>query len=157
MPPKLVEVSPFSVTGIGVRTINSGESNPADAKIPGLWGRFFGDGVAGKVTNQIPGSQLFGVYSDYESDASGFYSVTAGVAASGSPLPEFLTVDVKGGNYLVFENRGTMPQAVIDTWGAIWAYFDTNKEFTRSFLTDFEEYRGADEVAIHIGVRVMNA
>ncbi|GLH75092.1 hypothetical protein GETHLI_35950 [Geothrix limicola] len=46
-----------------------------------------------------------------------------------------------------------MPQAVIDTWGIIWAYFENNTEFIRSYTTDFEEYRGPDQIAIHIGVR----
>ncbi len=153
MSPKLIKVSPFSVTGIVTRTINADEFNPETAKLGALWGSFFGNGVAEKVENRMPDSSIFGVYSEYESDATGFYSVTAGVTTRGHHSPEFTTVDVQGGDYLVFEHRGAMLQAVIDTWARIWAYFESNDEFSRSFLTDFEEYRGADEIAIHIGVR----
>ncbi|WP_285578171.1 GyrI-like domain-containing protein [Geothrix limicola] len=153
MSPKLTNVSPFSVTGISVRTINRDEFNPTTAKLPNLWARFYGNGVTGQVPNQAPGSSVFGVYSDYESDATGFYSVTAGMATSGPTSSEFTTVSIEEGRYLVFENRGPMPQAVIDTWGIIWAYFENNTEFIRSYTTDFEEYRGPDQIAIHIGVR----
>ncbi len=155
MEPKRITISSFSVAGVGVRTINSDEFNPSSAKLPSLWQRFFRDGVLTKVPNQIPNSPVFGVYSHYESEASGFYAVTAGVAISG-PRPsscEFTTVDVKEGEYLVFEAKGTMPQAVIDAWMRVWVFFEKNEKIIRSFTTDFEEYRGADKVAIHIGIK----
>ncbi len=153
MEPKLVTISPFSVTGVRVRTVNSDEFNPSKAKLPSLWQQFFGEGVSGRVPNPVPNSPVFGVYSDYESDESGFYSVTAGVAISDLQPSEFVTVDVKGGEYLVFEAKGAMPQAAIEAWMRVWAFFKKNEGLNRSFTTDFEEYRGSDEVAIHIGVR----
>lgn len=153
MSPKEVTVSAFSVTGLTVRTINRDESNPTTAKLPALWGKFFENGVAAKVSNQVPNSPVFGVYSEYESDENGFYSVTAGIATSGPASSDFTTVDVQGGKYLVFKNKGAMPQAVIETWGQIWNFFESNTEFIRLFNSDFEEYLGPDEVAIYIGVR----
>ncbi|TPG73905.1 AraC family transcriptional regulator [Pseudomonas arsenicoxydans] len=55
---------------------------------------------------------MVGVYSAYESDASGAYEVTAGVSVS-TPNPEFENVEIQAGKYLVFEARGPMPSAVI--------------------------------------------
>lgn len=153
MQPTLANISSFSVTGIAVRTRNSDEFNPATAKLPALWGSFFQNGVATRVLNAQADSPVFGVYSGYESDASGSYTVTAGVAAPASDASEYASIDIEAGKYLVFENKGPMPQAVIDTWGHIWAFFEENTEFNRSFSTDFEEYRGPDEIAVHIGVR----
>jgi len=155
MEPKRITISSFSVAGIGVRTINSDELNPSSAKLPSLWQRFFRDGVLTRVPNQIPNSPVFGVYSHYESEASGFYTVTAGMAISGPPPSpsEFTTVDIKEGEYLVFEAKGPMPQAVIGAWMRVWTFFEKNEKIIRRFATDFEEYRSADEVAIHIGIK----
>jgi len=46
-----------------------------------------------------------------------------------------------------------MPQVVIDTWGAIWQFFQGHPWIQRSYATDFEAYQGPDEVAIHIGIK----
>lgn len=153
MLPKLVSLSHFSVSGIAARTINSDEFDPTRAKLPALWGEFFANDVAGKMSNKVPDSPVYGVYSAYESDASGHYTVTAGVATSGTVDGEPACVDVVAGRYLVFERRGAMPKAVIDAWIAVWSFFENNHEYVRSYVSDFEEYGGPDEVAIHIGVK----
>ncbi len=36
MEPKLIEIQPFTVSGISVRTLNSDEAQPLKAKLPGL-------------------------------------------------------------------------------------------------------------------------
>ncbi len=38
MEPKLIEIQPFTVSGISARTLNSDEAQPSKAKLPGLWG-----------------------------------------------------------------------------------------------------------------------
>ncbi len=156
MPHQLLTIAPFTVTGIAVRTINADEFTTDQAKLPALWGRFFSEGVVTKVENRLPDSPVYGVYSDYESDATGYYSVTAGVASSGPDVAEFTSIDVHGGQYLVFKNQGPMPQAVIGAWNQVWAFFEPgnaqNEGYGRRFDTDFEQYQGDDEVAIYIGI-----
>jgi hypothetical protein len=47
-----------------------------------------------------------------------------------------------------------MPQAVIDAWVQVWQHFgQPRKDVERVYATDFEQYVGADEVAVHIGIR----
>jgi predicted transcriptional regulator YdeE len=161
MNPELAHIAAFTVRGIRVRTIHRDEADPKRAKLPGLWGRFFAEGIAGKIPRRSPGSPIYGVYSSYESDATGHYDLTAGVsvdAAKGTAAPGphepagLVAVGVPAGEYLVFAAKGPMPRIVIDTWGAIHAYFAAEKRFTRKYTTDFELYRGPDEVAIHIAV-----
>jgi predicted transcriptional regulator YdeE len=63
-------------------------------------------------------------------------------------------VDVPEQDYLGFSGRGTMPDAIIQTWRNIWDYFQGETPFERSYISDFEEYRAAgSEVDIFIGVR----
>jgi predicted transcriptional regulator YdeE len=153
MAPKLEKITPFTVRGIRARTINRDEGSPKTAKIPGLWGRFHSEHIADTVPGRVPDATLYGVYSSYESDASGAYDLTLGVCVSALPQsPEFEAVEIEAGDYLVFEGKGPMPRVVIDTWSAIWKHFESEKRFKRKYTTDFEVYRGADEVAIHIAV-----
>jgi hypothetical protein len=42
---------------------------------------------------------------------------------------------------------------VIDAWKEVWDYFSQASEVRRAYTTDFEVYKGMDEVAIHISVR----
>ena len=151
--PKLTPIESFMVAGLSVRTINSDEFNPETAKLACLWQQFFSANIAEKIPNPIPGAPIYGIYSDYDSDASGCYTVTAGVSTNYPlPMPEFSTVAIQTSDYLVFHGKGTMPQTVIETWKRVWAYFESKTEYQRNFITDFEAYNCSDEVAIHIGV-----
>jgi predicted transcriptional regulator YdeE len=179
MKPELAHIAAFTVRGMHVRTINRDETDPKTAKLAGLWGRFFSEGIADKIPQRLPGSPIYGVYSSYESDAAGHYDLTAGVSvvltarnsvvrtasgtvdstADGSASTRgepagLVAVDVPAGEYLVFSAKGSMPGIVIDTWGAIHAYFAAEQRFVRKYTTDFEAYPGPDEVAIHIAVEV---
>lgn len=151
MQPMLVSVQPFVVSGLAVRTVNRDEADPSRAKLPGLWGQFYGQHLSDKISNRTVNSLVYGVYSDYESDASGPYTVTAGVSVS-VPAPDYSSAPVRAGQYLVFESRGAMPQAVVDGWSAVWQYFEQPRKWRRLFVTDYEEYREPDRVAIFISV-----
>ena len=148
MSPEIKQFLPFTVQGFKVRTTNATEQTP-QAKIGALWQRYF----------SLPGasvSGVYGVYSGYESDWTGAFDVTAGAeAASGNvPKADHVTVQIEGGKYLVFPAKGTMPQAVFDAWGRVWQYFSAPRtDWQRCYATDFEQYLGADEVAVCIGVK----
>jgi predicted transcriptional regulator YdeE len=80
--------------------------------------------------------------------------VTAGAVSSAVKPANTQTVQIQAGQYLVFRGKGAMPQAVIDAWMQIWQHFgQPRKDVERVYATDFEQYMGADEVAVHIGVR----
>jgi predicted transcriptional regulator YdeE len=79
----------------------------------------------------------------------GAFDVTAGVATSKPESP----LALQAGDYLVFSATGPMPQTVLQTWGQVWQYFQTNTGVQRSYATDFEAYLGTDKVEIHIGVK----
>lgn len=152
--PAPIRVKPFRVAGIEVRTSNDDESDPATARIGAMWDRFFSDGIMERVPDSEPDAPVYGVYADYESDVNGRYTVTAGVRVpESSNVPEGLTdVSVREGEYLVFEKRGPMPAIVIEAWMEAWRFFEENSGFRRAYATDFEEYRGPDVVAVHVGV-----
>ena len=160
-PPVAVHVPAFHIAGLSVRTRNRDETDPATARIGGLWDQFFSRSWERKLPGNARDGHIFGVYSAYESNEHGAFDVTAGVVTNpadqlddgaGSEPGAVRVVPVEAGNYLVFSGQGAMPQMVIDTWGQIWRYFADNPQVQRRFGTDFEDYSGPDQVAIHIGV-----
>ena len=140
---------PIAIAGISVRTTNAAEFNPATGKIAGVWGRFFSEGLFDKLPGKLATSPIYGVYSNYESDYMGAFDVTAGVATTQPEGP----LALQAGTYLVFSATGPMPQTVLQTWGVVWQYFQSNPAMKRSYATDYEAYLGTDTVEIHIGVQ----
>jgi predicted transcriptional regulator YdeE len=137
-----VTIESFSINGSSIRTNNSLESTPA-GKIPTLWGWFY--------TEQAkPYEHVYGVYSDYESDASGEFTATVG--AKDENLSKTV-ITIKSGTYLVFPANGPMPAAIIDAWKAVWEHFSHVQSYARSYETDFEEYSGRDLQSIYIGIK----
>ncbi len=149
--PELIKVEAFSVVGLRERTKNIDEFNPQTARLPALWERFH----TSQIATQKPNSLIYGVYSDYESDDKGFYTVTFGIEVNDSKTISYGdSVNIKKGNYLIFKNTGPMPKTIIETWQAIWHFFDTQTNISRAYETDFEVYMGQEQCAIYIGVNM---
>lgn len=142
--PAIEYVESFIVSGLGVRTQNSDEFNEKTAKLPSLWQQFHTSGLA---TN----ANIFGVYSNYDSDDNGLYTVTVGLASSPAPA-QWSSVTIQAGSYLVFQGTGPMPATVIETWRRVWEFFKTNTEYRRNFISDFEAYNSSAQVTIYIGL-----
>lgn len=64
-------IAAFSVGGLKTRTTNTAEMNPATAQLGRLWSQFFSQDVMGKTPGRTADPRNFGVYAQYESDASG--------------------------------------------------------------------------------------
>lgn len=143
--PVLKYVEGFTITGLSTRTHNANEFNEKTAKLPSLWQQFYSSDLAANAN-------IFEVYSDYESDANGLYTVTVGVTDD-SERAEFDSVKIQTSNYLIFHGVGPMPSTVVETWKQIWDYFKVENGYQRSFISDFEAYSGSDKVAIYIGIR----
>jgi predicted transcriptional regulator YdeE len=156
MKPEVISVAEMAIAGIEVRTSNSEEANAGTAKIPRLWQRFRQDGIIGRIPGVVPNACPVGVYTRYESDQAGAFTLIAGVQVqdAGVALPDGVTTAIiPSGRYLCFSAHGPMPQVVVQTWGAIWDYFAHAPEHERAYRVDFESYPAPDEVAIHISIR----
>jgi len=144
-----VQLTAKIINGLQIRTKNADEMNPDTQKIAPLWGKFFAEIMPTLGSNPPP---LYGVYSNYESDAFGEFDVLVGAELL-EESDEFKSVTVEAGNYLVFTAKGELPQAIIETWDQVWVYFeDPSIEVKRAFKTDFELYTSQTEAKIYIGV-----
>lgn len=150
----------FLVEGIHVRTSNMDESDPSMARIPGLWQRFYAEGIIERVQNRLDDS-VFAIYHDYESDQTGAYGLLLGCAvmtARGGHTGLVLT-EVPAQRYaVVTSQKGQMPGIIVDAWRWVWSAKPEELGGRRAFLADFEVYdqRSADpanaEVEIWIGL-----
>lgn len=154
MTPSLVTIESFKVAGPNVRTDLATELNPDTERLKPMWTRFLEGNVMASIPNQVDGSTVYGVYSDYQSDQNGPYTATAGLRVSTDVgnVPDLHTVVVNGGDYLVFEAEGPIPDVVGKVWREIWAYFENGADYRRRYSTDFERYANADSVAVYISV-----
>lgn len=143
--PIVKQVESFIVTGFNVRTKNGDEFNEKTAKIPSLWQQFYTSELSANAIN------IFGVYSNYDSDANGAYTVTVGVKFERTDI-KLSSVTIQAGGYLVFQATGSMPATVVETWKQVWEFFENNPKFRRKFISDFEVYRDSDKVEIYIGL-----
>jgi len=155
MTPELVTLTEMTVVGIDITTSNAAERDPAKARIPALWGRFYGEGVLGKIPGAKSPVLPVGVYTDYESDHNGQYRLLAGAVVEGMELPAdgFRRATLPAGRYLVFRGEGEMPGAVIQTWMSIWDFFSKPSGYVRAYTSDWERYREPSAVDIYIAVR----
>ena len=46
-----------------------------------------------------------------------------------------------------------MPTVVVETWKGVWEFFETNTEYRRNFISDFEVYNDSEQVTIYIGLK----
>jgi predicted transcriptional regulator YdeE len=134
----------LSVVGIAART-----SNSSAHEIGALWKRFYREGIGEQIPGRLDGS-IYSVYSEYESDFRGRYTLLIGCLVSAdAPIPEGLSRQVvKAGNYAVFEATGELPESVVSTWASIW-----ETPLDRLYVTDFERYTKEGTVTVHVGIR----
>jgi len=142
------------VAGIALRTNNASEANPAAGKIPGLWQRFRSEDWFGRLEQAGAFGPPIGVYSAYESDASGSFQILAGreVTAASHVSPPLQLVSIPAGTYLVFQSGGRLPDSVIRGWQEVWTFFDRSDAPARAYTCDIEIYPNAETVEIWVAI-----
>jgi predicted transcriptional regulator YdeE len=146
---KKISIESKTVYGLKVRTSNSSEQDPKSAKIGDLWKVFY----KRIFMNIEQPSMAYGVYTNYESDHNGDFDIVAAVE-SPRDKSDLSKLDLKSGTYLVFENEGQMPEAIIEAWQDVWSFFSNKEcEYTRAYQTDFETYTDDKSVKIYIGIK----
>ncbi|WP_424192250.1 GyrI-like domain-containing protein [Ampullimonas aquatilis] len=158
--PKLIYHPGFNALGYRVRTSNANEANPATARIPGLWQRFYEDKAPAILKANAENGHIVGVYSNYEKMYQGAYDVCAAVQMMQEQVlrPEMEVISVAAGEYLKFTEQGRLPGATIKAWQRIWEFFASNDQplaefYERAYTADFERYGEPDKVSVFVAVK----
>ena len=142
-----VSVSEFYVAGITIRTSNQNGQSQRD--IGALWARFMGEGLIQKIPGRLS-DDIYSVYTDYESDHDGAYTVVLGCKVDAPPTlpPDFTCITVRPGKYQVNTVEGDMPVSIMEAWQQIWDTA-TNRKYT----ADFEVYDAENGAKIYLAVQ----
>jgi predicted transcriptional regulator YdeE len=143
------------VIGISVRTTNANGQSGKDLEV--LWGKFWGEEVLKKIPDKAS-DDIYAVYTDYESDFRGAYTAIVGsqVTSLANIPPGFVGIEIDQARYERFVSRGRMPEAIFNTWLAIWANDDLNKR--RAYKADFtvhgKKYFNGDQAEVETFISV---
>lgn len=153
---EVVDLKEKAVVGLTTRTRNSDVD--MTSKIGSLWNDFYQKGIYAAILNKA-NEKALGIYSDYETDVNGEYSVTVGceVTNAGGISENTVIKTIPAGKYAKFIVRGHMQTAVADFWEQLWQMNFDDKNLERSYQCDFEEYQNGDmenaEIHIYISVK----
>lgn len=138
--------------GLSARTSNS--SPDMNAVIGGLWKNFFEGGIYESIPDKKSDGKSFGIYSDYESDKDGEYTITVSCEVDKADcVPEGTIVrTIPAGRYARFIVVGDMVKAVGEFWQKLWSM-----DLDRSYICDYEEYQNSDmenaEIHMYISLK----
>lgn len=154
---EIIHLEASDFCGLKIRTNNG---NPdMGVKIKKAWEDFFVQGIYATIPNKA-NEKCLGIYTNYESDATGDYDL---VVASATSKPtsievpntdyELISGKIPEGKYAKFVIQGNIQQEIYNCWNEIW-----HSDLDRSFTCDFEEYQNPGqqenaEVHLYIGLK----
>ncbi|WP_152287392.1 GyrI-like domain-containing protein [Flavicella marina] len=126
-----------TLTIVGISTRTSNAPGNAENDIPKLWHEFMENQSIKSIPNKT-NDTMYALYTDYESDHTGAYTVLLGYEVDSlDQIPEAYTVKiVPKTKYQKFTAKGDLTKdAVINAWKEIWS-----KDLKRTYTTDIEVY-----------------
>lgn len=144
-----VEVKPFDVIGISIKTTNHG--NQALKDISQLWEKFITKNIASQIPNKVDPT-VYCAYTDYEGDHNQPYGVVLGCAVSSTdevPM-EMRAIKVNGGRFKKFIAKGNLKKGIIgEEWYKIW-----QSGLDRAYQVDFEVFdeKATDPYNAEVGI-----
>jgi predicted transcriptional regulator YdeE len=142
----------FYLVGISTRTINNNGQSQND--IGALWTRFISDGLLLQIDSRVS-DDIYCVYTDYETDHSGYYTTVLGCKVSSlDDIPQgFTGITIPQGKYRVYYLAGKFPENVQSAWQEIW-----KSRVERKYTVDFDLYmanpKNFEETEVKICVSV---
>lgn len=154
--------SEIKLVGLTARTNNKNEMNPATSKIGELAGRFWGQNIAGQISDKKNPGVTLSIYTEYDSNEHGDYTYFIGeeVASFENVPPGLQQLTIPAAKYQKFTTSpGKMPEVVINAWQQIWKMSANDFGGERAYVADFELYdqRAGDpdnaSLDIYIGIK----
>lgn len=94
----------------------------------------------------------YSVYTGYDTDENGEYTVVLGrLADGGTDGIDLQQVEIPSGPYLVFRAASPAPNDIQTAWRGVYKYFSEHTDRPRAYRADFDKHSDAG-VELHIGV-----
>ncbi|OJJ14013.1 AraC family transcriptional regulator [marine bacterium AO1-C] len=147
------KIQKFHVIGISVRTTN--ENGKSSQDIEALWGKFWGEDIQKQIPNKV-NDDIYAVYTDYESDVNGPYTVIIGLPVhSLDSIPKgFIGKTIEVDVYQKFVSKGKMPEAVLNTWMEIWQDTSLKRAYHADFTVHGKKYYDGDKAEVETFISI---
>lgn len=131
-----IQLNPFKIIGISVRTTNKKGKSMND--IGQLWNRFYSENILSKIPEK-ESDDIYSIYTEYKSDYTEDYTTIIGCKVKSlDSIPDgMIGKEFSGGEYIKHIVSGKMPEAVVNEWKKIW---DKDKILKRKYTADYEFY-----------------
>jgi predicted transcriptional regulator YdeE len=128
--------NPLKIVGISTRTRN--EIGKPNIEIMNLWAKFMTKNISEQIKNKAS-HNIYSIYTDYESNFMGEYTVVLGFAVEDlkDVPPGLVSREFQEAQFKVIPAHGAMPDAVIQAWIDIW---NKDSALNRAYSYDFELY-----------------
>ncbi len=135
-----VHQSAQQVIGVPLRTAYK----TAAKDIPPFWESFLSDRIVDRIPNK-KSDAIMAVYTDYESDYKGAYTLIIGLPVLClTEIPDGMVgITIPEGKFSHIEVKGDVKTAIPEAWQSIWD--DEKLEEQRAYTFDYEVY---DERAV---------
>jgi len=142
---------------IGIATETTNQDGRSAQEIGRLWERFYAENIMRRILDRA-GDEVYAIYTDYESDYTGKYTIIIGLKVNSlNHVPMGLVGrEFEPIPFRQFTAKGPMPGAVVEAWKEIWK---NDKELNRSYQYDYEVYGAACQngensvVDIFVGIK----
>lgn len=139
---------------IGISTVTTNESM---VDIENLWGKFWGENIADKIPNKV-GDEFYAVYTDYESDYTGKYTLIIGFPVTTlDNIPDgFVGREIFVGKAKKYISKGKMPEAIIKTWTEIWQDAQLKRAYRADVTVHGQKYFDGDNAEIETYISIID-
>lgn len=149
-----VTIKQFFVIGISTRTTNENGQSATD--IEALWTKFWKAEIQKEIVNRTS-DDIYAVYTDYESDFKGPYTLTIGfpVTSLENIPPGYVGKTIAVSTYKKFVSKGKMPEAVFGTWLEIWGDSSLNRAYSADFTIHGRKYYDGNKAEVETYISIV--
>ena len=130
-----VQIEPFKIIGIAIRTTN--ENNKSSHEIAELWQRFLKEDLLHQIPNRL-NDTIYSLYTEYEGDHTQPYTAILGCTVSSlKSIPKgMIGKSFPGGYYFKTTAKGDLMNGlIVNHWSEIF-----KTDLNRAYTADFEVF-----------------
>lgn len=137
----------FKIIGISTETTNQNGQSQQD--IEKLWGKFWGENISSQIPNKL-NEDIYAVYTDYESDYMGKYTMIIGFPVTSlEHIPSGMVGrEIYIGKCQKFVSKGKMPEAILKTWMEIWGDNTLERAYRADVTVHGKKYNDGDNAEV---------
>lgn len=141
----------FKMIGISTET-----TNESMIDIETLWGKFWGENSADKIPNKAS-DEIYAVYTDYESDYTGKYTLIIGFPVTTfDNIPDgFVGRNISVGLNVKYISKGKMPEAILKTWTEIGQDTQLNRAYRADVTVHGQKYYHRDNAEVETYISII--